>query len=101
MTAAPMINATGENILPIGGFDGSDPAPSFAQFKALVAAGDIKFVMLGGNEAKGGPGSNSATSAGQTNSTQIQEWVSANCAIDDYSGNSSGNLYGCSATGVN
>ena len=101
MTAAPMINATGENILPIGGFDGSDPAPSFAQFKALVAAGDIRFVMTGGGNMNRGLGSGSATSVGQSNTSQIQSWVLANCAIADYSGNSNSTLYRCSPTSVN
>ncbi|MFL6098962.1 MAG: hypothetical protein ACJ71T_03295 [Actinomycetales bacterium] len=33
--------ASGESVMPIGGFNGSDPSPTLAQFKAWVAAGEI------------------------------------------------------------
>lgn len=100
MTAAPLINQTGENILPIGGFDGSDPAPSFANFKRLVYSGDLRFVLLSGTGAKAGPGSNSATSVGQANTSQIQSWVKTKCAIDDWAGSADNSLYRCSASSL-
>jgi 4-amino-4-deoxy-L-arabinose transferase-like glycosyltransferase len=79
-TAAPIINATGESVLPIGGFDGSDPAPTLEQFKKMVAAGEIKYVLSGGNDVTGGGmnGSKSGTSA----SAEIQSWVTAHFIAD-------------------
>ena len=53
----------------IGGFTGSDPSPTLAQFQKWVAAGKIHYFIGGGNS--GGPrGGNSATSA-------INTWVAA------------------------
>ena len=89
--AAPLINATGENVLPIGGFDGSDPAPTLAQFKALVAAGDLRFVL--GSDKGGRQPMNGATTA---SGDSIQAWVSANCSIDA-NAPSGQNLYICAA----
>jgi hypothetical protein len=39
----------------IGGFNGGDPAPTLAEFKALVAAGDIHWFVVGGEGGLGGP----------------------------------------------
>lgn len=79
-TAAPIITATGESVLPIGGFDGSDPAPTLEQFKKMVASGEVKYVLSGGNDVKGGGmnGSNSGTSV----SAEIQSWVTAHFIAD-------------------
>jgi hypothetical protein len=43
----------------MGGFTGSDPAPTLAQFEAYVAAGDITYFIAGG---QGGPGSSGGSS---------------------------------------
>jgi 4-amino-4-deoxy-L-arabinose transferase-like glycosyltransferase len=82
-TAAPIINATGENVLPIGGFDGSDPAPTLEAFKKMVASGEVKYVLSGGNGAMGGNGGG-MNNAGSTNSvsSQIQSWVTAHFIAD-------------------
>jgi 4-amino-4-deoxy-L-arabinose transferase-like glycosyltransferase len=79
-TAAPIINATGESVLPIGGFDGSDPAPTLEQFKKMVAAGEVKYVLSDGSDFKGNGmnGSKSGTSA----SAEIQSWVTAHFIAD-------------------
>jgi hypothetical protein len=45
----------------IGGWSGSDPAPTLAQFKAYVAAGDIAYYVSGGNGGPGGGNSEIAT----------------------------------------
>jgi 4-amino-4-deoxy-L-arabinose transferase-like glycosyltransferase len=82
-TAAPIINATGENVLPIGGFDGSDPAPTLEAFKKMVASGEVKYVLSGGNGAMGGfgGGMNSGASTNSV-SAQIQSWVTAHFIAD-------------------
>ncbi len=53
----------------IGGFNGSDPAPTLAQFKAMVAKGEVHY-FVGGGGFGGGQG-------GQGNGTQISSWVSS------------------------
>lgn len=34
-------------VMPIGGFNGSDPSPTLTQFKAYVAAGKIHYFIGG------------------------------------------------------
>jgi hypothetical protein len=47
-SAAPIILATGQPVIAMGGFIGSDPAPTAAQLQALVTSGDLRFVLSGG-----------------------------------------------------
>jgi hypothetical protein len=47
-TAAPYILASGQPIMAMGGFTSSDPAPTLAQFKQLVAEGKVRYVLVGG-----------------------------------------------------
>jgi 4-amino-4-deoxy-L-arabinose transferase-like glycosyltransferase len=61
--------ATGKPVMAIGGFNGTDPSPTLAQFKEYVADGKIHYFISGG--AMGG-GGNSGTSS------QISSWVTAN-----------------------
>ena len=57
----------------IGGFTGSDPAPSLAEFKKLVAEHEIHYFVGGGSGgAAGGPGG-----AGGSDASQITAWVEA------------------------
>ncbi|HEY2645254.1 MAG TPA: glycosyltransferase family 39 protein [Galbitalea sp.] len=61
--------ATEEAVMPIGGFNGSDPSPTLAQFKADVAAGKIHY-FIGGSVG--------ASNGGSNVSSQISSWVAAN-----------------------
>jgi hypothetical protein len=55
--------ATQLPVMPIGGFNGSDPSPTLAQFKAYVAAGKIHyFIASGGGGLAPGGGTSSAIS---------------------------------------
>lgn len=66
-SAASLIIATdGGSVLPIGGFSGSDPVPTLAEFIKLVQSGQLKYVMLGG---MGGGGNGSGTAGA------IRSWV--------------------------
>ena len=58
--------ATQLPVMPIGGFNGSDPSPTLAQFKAYVAAGRIHYFIGsgGGGLAPGGDGSSPITQLG-------------------------------------
>ena len=52
--AAGIQLAAGLPVLTMGGFTGSDPAPTTAELQALVASGQVRYVLLGGGP--GGPG---------------------------------------------
>ncbi|MFI7540081.1 ArnT family glycosyltransferase [Actinoplanes sp. NPDC049599] len=67
--------ATGDPVMAIGGFNGSDPSPTLAQFQQYVADGKIHYFIGGGT---GGGGRGGAGSGGSNYSSQISEWVTAN-----------------------
>jgi len=57
--------ATDDPVMAIGGFNGTDPAPTLAQFQALVAQGKVHyFIGSGGGMASG------------STSNAISSWVS-------------------------
>ena len=53
-SAAGFQLATEQPVMAIGGFNGSDPSPTLAQFQALVAAGKIHYFIGGGGFGGGG-----------------------------------------------
>ncbi|OMI88224.1 glycosyl transferase [Streptomyces sp. M1013] len=61
---------TGAPVMAIGGFNGTDPSPTPAQFKQYVADGRIHYFIGGGTG--GGMGGDSGTAS------QITSWVVAN-----------------------
>lgn len=63
--AAPLIIASREPVMAMGGFSGGDPAPTVDQLARLVQAGDLRFVMAGG-APRGG-------------AAEISAWVLATC----------------------
>jgi 4-amino-4-deoxy-L-arabinose transferase-like glycosyltransferase len=63
--------ASGKAIMAIGGFNGTDPAPTLAQFEQYVKAGDIHYFIASGGGGGPGGGSNGTSSA-------ITSWVSQN-----------------------
>jgi 4-amino-4-deoxy-L-arabinose transferase-like glycosyltransferase len=65
--------ATDEPVMAIGGFNGTDNAPTLAQFKAYVAAGKIHYFIGGGFGGMGG-----GAQGGSSESSQITQWVTAN-----------------------
>ncbi len=66
-SAATYQLASGVPVMAIGGFTGSDPSPTLAQFQAYVAAGDVHYFVAGGGMG-GGRG-------GQGTSSEISTWV--------------------------
>lgn len=62
--------ATELPVMPIGGFNGSDPSPTLDHFKSYVAEGKIHYFVAGG---RGGPGGTS-----ESTSSAITAWVTAN-----------------------
>ncbi|WP_432149348.1 ArnT family glycosyltransferase [Streptomyces sp. bgisy029] len=67
--------ATGKPVMAIGGFNGSDPSPTLAQFKKYVEEGRIHYFVPGG-VGGGGEGGGMGGSAGT--SSQISSWVTEN-----------------------
>ncbi|MFD4232796.1 ArnT family glycosyltransferase [Streptomyces sp. NPDC058542] len=77
--------ATGEPVMAIGGFNGSDPAPTLAQFQRYVAEGKIHYFVSGGGTGGGtggGPGSGTEGGGGMGGnsgtSSRISSWVTEN-----------------------
>ncbi|MEU9362394.1 glycosyltransferase family 39 protein [Streptomyces sp. NPDC048301] len=68
--------ATGDPVMAIGGFNGSDPSPTLAQFKEYVKAGKIHYFISGG--MGGGGMGGGGTGGDQSTSSQISSWVQEN-----------------------
>lgn len=66
--AANLELASGKSVIAIGGWSGSDPAPTLAEFQQYVAEGRIAYYVAGGGMGGGGMGGNS----------EIAQWVEAN-----------------------
>ncbi|MFI1189150.1 ArnT family glycosyltransferase [Streptomyces californicus] len=62
--------ATGEPVMSIGGFNGSDPSPTLDRFKKYVAEGRIHYFVAGGGMGGGMGGSGAAS--------RISSWVTEN-----------------------
>ena len=73
--------ATLDPVMAIGGFNGSDPAPTLAQFEKYVAEGKIHYFIAGGGTGGGGGGT-SSTSTGSA----ITSWVEAHFTAKTVSG---------------
>lgn len=73
--AAGLQLGTGLPVMAIGGFNGSDPSPTLAQFQQYVADGDIHYFAAGGNG--GGAGGPGGGMGGSGTGSQISEWVAA------------------------
>jgi 4-amino-4-deoxy-L-arabinose transferase-like glycosyltransferase len=69
MSAAPLQLASGRPVMAIGGFTGSDPSPTLAEFQSYVRSGQIRYYIAGGGFGGGG---------GRGGGSSISEWVQAN-----------------------
>ena len=63
--------ATGDPVMAIGGFNGTDPAPSLAQFQRYVAEGRIHYYLGGG----GGFGGGGPAARPSSDASAIAAWV--------------------------
>jgi hypothetical protein len=64
--------ATDDAVMAIGGFNGTDPTPTLAQFQQYVREGRVHYFISGGGFG-GGPGGSSAGT-----SSAISSWVTSN-----------------------
>ncbi len=72
-SAAPLELRSGTAVMSIGGFSGTDPAPTLARFEAYVRAGEVRYFIAAG---RGGFGGNSA----------IGSWVASTFAATSAGG---------------
>lgn len=79
-SAASLELATGKSVIGIGGFSGSDPAPTLDEFKQYVADKQVTYFIAGG---RGG---------GQGGSDDITTWVTANFTATTVGGETVYNL---------
>ena len=80
--SAPLALASGTSVLPVGGFDGSDPSPTLASFQQAVRAGHVRYFVAG-------PFVRTPPSPDRPVpdvSTEIGTWVAANYASSDVGG---------------
>ncbi|HEX2824167.1 MAG TPA: glycosyltransferase family 39 protein [Streptosporangiaceae bacterium] len=80
--AAPIELATGDAVMAIGGFNGTDPWPTLAVFKELVAKHQVHYYVGQGSESFGGGQGSSA----------IAKWVAANFKKETVGGETVYNL---------
>ena len=81
--------ATGQPVMAMGGFTGSDPTPTLDQLKSYIASGQLRFVLTGngfGGGFGGGQGGDDIT-------TQRTDWVDSACQPVTYAGTAL--LYDC------
>lgn len=71
MTASGYQLSTNHSVMPIGGFNGTDPSPTLDAFKQLVAQNKIHYFIDSGRGGFMGSSDSTRTSA------QIAEWVQA------------------------
>jgi 4-amino-4-deoxy-L-arabinose transferase-like glycosyltransferase len=120
--ASPYILATGQEVMPMGGFSGSVPEPTLARVQQLVKTGQLRFFLLSGTGHSEGSTGNSEDSTGggigggpggfmgrggSGSVRSIESWVEKTCSAvpaKDYGGTASsasstgsgaGTLYEC------
>jgi 4-amino-4-deoxy-L-arabinose transferase-like glycosyltransferase len=69
--AAIILQTGGIPVMAMGGFSGSDPAPTLAQLKQYVQEGKLRYVLTGGAGGFGGGGGGTVSS--------VTSWVEQNC----------------------
>ena len=84
-SAASIELQTGLPVMGMGGFTGSDPAPTLAQLQQYIASGKLRYVLVGGGGVGGfgGPGGQGGTAS------SVSSWVTGTCTAVDYSGSGS------------
>ncbi|BFU47180.1 ArnT family glycosyltransferase [Krasilnikovia sp. MM14-A1004] len=77
-TASGYQLATGEPVMPVGGFNGSDPSPTLAQFQQYVREGKIHYFIGGGGFGGRGFGGPGGTTTGGTTTGSTANGGTAN-----------------------
>jgi hypothetical protein len=69
--------ATGLRVMAIGGFNGSDPSPTLAQFQQYIAEHKIHYFIGGGTGGGGRGGATGTSTGGSSASSEIAAWVTS------------------------
>jgi 4-amino-4-deoxy-L-arabinose transferase-like glycosyltransferase len=88
-TTASIILATGEPVVTIGGFSGQDPAPTVSQLAAMVARGELRYVLVSDGGGMRGPEGSS--------SSALTSWVKQHGTAVENAGVTDGTLYAVQA----
>ncbi|MFZ1925638.1 MAG: hypothetical protein WAU42_05805, partial [Solirubrobacteraceae bacterium] len=111
-TAGPIALQSGRNVINMGGFMGSDPAPSLAKLKDFIGSGQLHYVLLssggaggassgrvgsvsggasGARSGPGGPGGpgGEASAATRAAISERDEWIEKHGTVVHVSGESS------------
>ncbi len=112
-TAGPIALQSGRNVINMGGFMGSDPAPSLAKLKSFIDSGQLRYVLLssggsggiaggraggvpgGAADARagaGGPGGDTSAATGAAISER-DEWIEKHGTVVHMSGAGRTTLY--------
>jgi 4-amino-4-deoxy-L-arabinose transferase-like glycosyltransferase len=114
-SAAAIQLAAGQPVMAMGGFTGSDPAPTLEQLKAYVANGELRYLLVGGRMGgpvgagpglvtlPSGPGAGIQGAAGgfgpggpdTGGSAAVLSWVASACTAVTIDGASVSGLYDC------
>jgi hypothetical protein len=82
-------------VVTIGGFSGQDAAPTLSQLKAMVAKGDLKYVLVSSG-GQGGPGGGGGP-GGRGGNSSLTSWVTSHGTAVKGVGLSGSTLYRVSA----
>ncbi len=76
--AALELGTGGVPVMALGGFSGSDPTPTLAAFKQMVAAHEVHYFIGGGAAGGGLAGGLAGRGGGGTDAAQVEAWVESN-----------------------
>ncbi len=95
--ATDLIYAGIDSVIPMGGWNGSDPTPTANELEHLVVSKQLRYVFLGDEGMGGGPGGGmgGASGAGATASAERTEWVTKNCTLVQDAALGVTSLYDC------
>jgi hypothetical protein len=77
---------SGEPVMAIGGFNGTDPAPTLAQFEKYVAEGKIHYFIASGGGFGGGAFGRGQGGGTSDDASQITSWVEAHFTSETVGG---------------
>jgi hypothetical protein len=77
---------SGEPVMAIGGFNGTDPAPTLAQFEKYVSEGKIHYFIASGGGFAGGGFGGGAGGGTSDDASQITSWVEAHFTSETVGG---------------
>jgi 4-amino-4-deoxy-L-arabinose transferase-like glycosyltransferase len=97
--SVPIILATGEPVVTIGGYKSRDPVPTAAQLESMVTAGELHYVLIAGDSGSSSSLLSSGESSASTKATlqAALDWVTEHGTVvpaSEYgAGSTEGTLY--------